>query len=233
MPHPVTAGIVLGLAVGVFGLSFGVLAVASGLTVAQASAMSLLVFTGASQFAAVAVVGAGGSTPAALGGALLLAARNGAYALAVSDLLDHPRPLRWLAAQFVIDESTAMATAQPDAESGRRAFWVTGLAVFVCWNVGTLLGALGGDAVGDPARYGLDAAFPAGFVALLVPHVRSIDGRLAAVIGATVAFLAVPVAPAGVPVLLASVAVLIGLRRSPGSDADRGTGALQPDGMVP
>ena len=83
MPHPVTAGIVLGLAVGVFGLSFGVLAVASGLTVAQASAMSLLVFTGASQFAAVAVVGAGGSTPAALGGALLLAARNGAYALAV------------------------------------------------------------------------------------------------------------------------------------------------------
>ena len=106
MPHPVTAGIVLGLAVGVFGLSFGVLAVSSGLTVAQASAMSLLVFTGASQFAAVAVVGAGGSTPAALGGALLLAARNGAYALAVSDLLDHPRPLRWLAAQFVIAASS-------------------------------------------------------------------------------------------------------------------------------
>lgn len=208
---PVAASVVLGLAVGVFGISFGVLAVASGLSVPKTVAMSLLVFTGASQFAAVGVVESGGSTAAALGSALLLAARNGAYGLALSKSLTGRLPTRVLAAHLVIDESTAMSTAQPDAEGRRRGFWVAGIAVFLFWNLGTLVGALGGDAIGDPERYGLDAAFPAGFVALLVPHLRSLDGRLAAVIGTTIALLLVPVAPAGVPVLAASVAVLVGL----------------------
>lgn len=205
----------LGLAVGVFGISFGVLAVASGLTVAQASAMSLLVFTGASQFAAVGVIESGGSTAAALGSALLLAARNGAYGLALSRTIDGRLPFRLLAAQFVIDESTAMSTAQPDPERRRKGFWMAGLSVFVFWNLGTLAGALGGDAIGDPERFGLDAAFPAGFVALVVPHLKSVDGRLAALIGTTVALLLVPVAPAGVPVLAAAAAVLVGLRTGP------------------
>ncbi len=211
-PHPVGASLVLGLAVGVFGISFGVLAVASGLTTAQACAMSLLVFTGASQFAAVGVIGAGGSTAAALASALLLAARNGAYGLSLADLFRGRLLTRLVAAQLVIDESTAMATAQRTPEDRRRGFWAAGLSVFVCWNLGTLLGALGGDAIGDPERYGLDAAFPAGFVALVVPHVRTVDGRLAAAIGVTVALLLVPVAPAGLPVLAAATAVLLGLR---------------------
>lgn len=214
-PDPVAASVVLGLAVGVFGISFGVLAVASGLTIAQASVMSLLVFTGASQFAAVGVIGAGGSTPAALGGALLLSARNGAYGLTLSRTIRGRLPLRLVAAHLVIDESTAMSTAQRHPDDQRRGFWVAGLAVFVFWNLGTLVGALGGDAIGDPERFGLDAAFPAGFVALLVPHLRTLDGRLAAFIGTTVALLVVPVVPVGVPVLMAAVGVLVGLRTPP------------------
>lgn len=218
-PHPVSASIVLGLAVGVFGISFGVLAVASGLTVARACVMSLLVFTGASQFAAVGVIGSGGSTAAALGSALLLAARNGAYGLSLSDVLRGRLGIRLLASQLVIDESTAMATAQRNPPDQRRGFWVAGLSVFVFWNLGTLLGALGGDAIGDPERYGLDAAFPAGFVALVVPHLRSIEGKLAAAIGVAVALVLVPIAPAGVPVLAASAAVLLGLRTPTPGDA--------------
>lgn len=218
-PHPVTTSVVIGLAVGVFGISFGVLAVASGLTVAQASAMSLLVFTGASQFAAVGVVGSGGSSAAALGSALLLAARNGAYGLSLSDVVTGRLPRRLLAAQLVIDESTAMATAQRLPADQERGFWVAGASVFVFWNVGTLVGALGGNAIGDPATFGLDAAFPAGFVALVVPHLRSLEGRVAAAIGVAVALVLVPVAPAGVPVLAASVAVLVGLRNPPPGEA--------------
>ena len=227
-PHPVTASIVLGLAVGVFGISFGVLAVASGLTAAQACVMSLLVFTGASQFAVVGVIGAGGSTAAALGSALLLAARNGAYGLSLSSSLPGRLPTRLAAAHLVIDESTAMSTAQRTPEAKRTGFWAAGAAVFVFWNIGTLLGALGGDAIGDPARYGLDAAFPAGFVALVVPHLRSLEGRLAAAIGVAVALVLVPVAPAGVPVLAASVAVLLGLR-TPAAAHDGVPAEVAPD----
>lgn len=211
-PDPVSASIVLGLAVGVFGISFGVLAVASGLTVAQASAMSLLVFTGASQFAAVGVIGSGGSTAAAMASALLLAARNGAYGLSLSDVLSGQLVKRLLAAHVVIDESTAMATSQNIPADQVRGFWWAGLSVFVFWNLGTLVGALGGDAIGDPQRYGLDAAFPAGFVALVVPHLRSFDGKVAAAIGAGAALVLVPFAPAGLPVLVAALAVMIGLR---------------------
>ncbi|MCB0976246.1 MAG: AzlC family ABC transporter permease [Acidimicrobiales bacterium] len=223
VPHPITAGLVLGVAVGVFGISFGVLAVAAGLSPAKVCAMSLLVFTGASQFAAVGVVGAGGSTATALASALLLGARNAAYGLTMSTILRGRLPTRLAASQLVIDESTAMATAQATPSDQRRAFWWTGLAVFVCWNLGTLLGALGGDAIGDPERFGLDAAFPAGFVALLVPHVRSFEGRVTAAIGVAVALLLVPVAPAGLPVLAASIAVLVGLRSPKGTEAAPGT----------
>ena len=173
---PVTASVVLGVAVGVFGVSFGVLASTSGLSVAKACALSLLVFTGASQFAAVSVVGRGGSSVAAIGGALLLAARNGVYGLTMAPILERGLGRRLVASQLVIDESTAMATAQPDVPSARRAFWATGLAIYVCWNVGTLIGALGGGAIGHPETFGLDAAVPAGFLALLVPPPEA-DGR--------------------------------------------------------
>jgi 4-azaleucine resistance transporter AzlC len=210
---PVAASVVLGAAVGVFGVSFGVLAVASGLSVAKTCALSLLVFTGASQFAAVGVVGAGGGAAAALASALLLAARNSAYGLVLAPDIEGPRWRRLVAAQLVLDETTAMATAQAERSNRVRAFWVTGVAVFVCWNIGTLLGALGGGVIGDPAALGLDAAFPAGFLVLIVPHVRRLDGKVAAVLGAGIALVLVPLAPAGVPIIAAGAAALVGLRR--------------------
>ncbi len=209
---PVTAGVVLGVAVGVFGVSFGVLASASGLSVAKACALSLLVFTGASQFAAVSVVGRGGSSVAAIGSALLLAARNGVYGLTMAPILGRGRGRRLVASQLVIDESTAMATAQPDVPSARRAFWATGLAIYVCWNVGTVIGAAGGGAIGHPETLGLDAAFPAGFLALVVPHLKRMDGRRAAVVGGGVSLVFIPFVPVGVPILVAVVGALVGLR---------------------
>jgi branched-subunit amino acid transport protein len=137
--------------------------------------MSLLVFTGGSQFAAVGVIAAGGAAATAVANALLLAVRNGAYGLSLASLLRGPFPRRAVAAQLVIDETTAMARAQDDEHDARGAFWLTGAAVFVCWNAGTLAGALAGSGLGDPAKYGLDAMFPAAFLALLAPQLRQ-DG---------------------------------------------------------
>ena len=200
---------VLGLAVGVFGASFGVLATTAGLTVAQACAMSVLVFTGASQFTAVVVVGSGGSLGSAFASALLLAARNAAYGVALAPTMAiRPLGRRLLAAQLVIDESTAMAMAQPGRAAREHAFWVTGVTVFVCWNVSTLLGAVAGDAIGDPQALGLDVAFPAGFVALVAPHLRSRRGWVAALSGALVALALVPLAAPGVPIVAAAVGVV-------------------------
>jgi 4-azaleucine resistance transporter AzlC len=207
----VAASLTIGIAAGVFAIAFGVGAVAAGGTVAQACVMSLLVFTGASQFSAVSVVDSGGSTASALGGAMLLAARNGVYGLTLARHLDGSLGRRLVAAQLTIDESTAMATAQDDPDARRAAFWITGCAVFVCWNVGTLIGALAGEAI-DPETYGLDAAFPAGFVAMLAPHLRTPMGRAVGIVGALICLVLVPFAPIGVPILCASAAVLIGLR---------------------
>lgn len=198
----------IGVAVGVFGITFGVLAVSAGLTAWQAQAMSLLVFTGASQFAAVGVIDSGGTPAAALGSALLLAARNGMYGLALSTTVRGGRLRRLLAAQLVIDESAAMASAQTDPDQAERAFFLTGLSVFVFWNLGTLLGAVGGNAIGDPETFGLDAAFPAGFVALMAPHLRTRPGLVAALVGGAVALVTVPLLPAGAPILIAAVAVI-------------------------
>ena len=162
---------VLGAAVGVFGIAFGVGSVAAGGSVAMTCAMSLLVFTGASQFSAVSVIASGGSTAAALAGASLLAARNGVYGLAMSRTLRGSLLKRIVAAQITIDESTAMSSAQEEPRAARLAFWCTGLSVYVFWNAGTLTGALAGNAI-DPEKFGLDAAFPAGFVAMVIPHLQ-------------------------------------------------------------
>jgi 4-azaleucine resistance transporter AzlC len=199
----------LGLAVGVFGASYGVVAVTAGLSVAQACAMSVLVFTGASQFAAVGVIEAGGSLGSALGSAMMLAARNAAYGIAMAPTMaGRSLGRRLLAAQFVIDESTAMATAQPGRRAREEAFWITGLTIFVCWNLATLVGAVAGDAIGDPLALGLDAAFPAGFVALAVPHLRARQGRIAAGAGVAIALVLVPLAPPGVPIVAAALGVV-------------------------
>jgi predicted branched-subunit amino acid permease len=200
----------IGVATGAYGLSYGAIAVASGLSVAQASALSLFAFTGASQFALVGVVGAGGSTVAALVTALLLGSRNTLYAVRLTGLFPARRAL---AAHLVIDETTAMAVTHADRVQARRAFWLTGAAVFVCWNLATLIGAFAGDLIADPAALGLDAAFPAAFLALLAPKLRERPVLVAAVGGAAVALLATPYLPAGLPVLLAVVPALVVAQR--------------------
>ena len=208
----VTASLAIGVAVGLVGAAFGVLAVANGLTVAQACVMSTLVFTGASQFAAVGVVASGGTGAAAVASGLLLAARNGVYGLALAPMLQGPLGRRLLAAHFVLDESTAMATAQPDPSEQRRAFWLSGLSIFVFWNLGTLFGAVSGGAISDLAALGLDAAFPAGFVVLIGPHLRTVRGRQAALIAAVIVLVTTPFLRPGMPILAAALAVLVGLR---------------------
>jgi 4-azaleucine resistance transporter AzlC len=218
----ITASLALGVAVGLIGVSFGVLAVANDLSIAQACAMSVLVFTGASQFAFVGVIATGGSAAAAVGSGLLLAARNGVYGLALAPVLQGPLGKRLLAAQFVLDESTAMATAQSDQPSQVRAFWWSGLSIFVCWNAGTVIGALAGGALRDPAALGLDAAFPAGFVVLIGPHLRSRTGRRAALLAALIVVVTTPFLRPGMPILVAALAILVGLR-TPAKDPTEST----------
>mgnify|MGYP003333752560 CR=1 FL=1 len=204
------ASVTLGFAVGVFAISFGVAAVSAGASVAQACAMSLLIFTGASQFSAVSVISSGGSPLAAFGGAAVLAARNGVYGLAMAPHLTGRLGTRMVAAQITIDESTAMAAAQDDQVHRRAAFWITGTSVYVFWNLGTLAGALLGTSI-DPKTYGLDAAVPAAFVAILFPLLRRRVSALAAITGAVVCLVLIPLVPVGVPILCATVGVLFGL----------------------
>jgi predicted branched-subunit amino acid permease len=202
----------VGVAVGTYGVAFGALAVSSGLTVAQALAMSTLTFTGASQFALVGVLGAGGSAVAGVATAWLLGSRNALYGLRLAPMLAiRRRRRRLLAAHLVIDESTAVAVAQDDDRAARLGFWATGSAVFVCWNTATVLGALGTEALGDPTAWGLDAAVGAAFLALLWPRLWDRGALVVALAGAAVALAATPLLPPGVPVLLAaSVAVAVG-----------------------
>lgn len=214
-----SSALAIGVATGAYAVSYGVLAVAAGLSVAQACAMSVLVFTGASQFAIVGVLGAGGSVAAALAPALLLAARNGLYGLALVPILRGRRSRRAAEAQLIIDESTAMARAQDDRDAAHRAFLATGLSVFAFWNAGTLAGALLGSGLGDPRTYGLDAMFPAAFLALLAPQLRRPGAPVAAVAGALIAVALLPFVPVGVPILAAVLGVVPGalaLRRTAG-----------------
>jgi predicted branched-subunit amino acid permease len=207
----VRQGLSVGIATSLYGVSLGALAVANGLSVWQACATSLLLFSGGSQFALVGVLGGGGSVGAAVAASSLLGIRNGLYGLQLTALL-RPRGLhRIAAAQVTIDESTAVAIAQPSEASSRTGFWVTGLCVYVGWNLMTFVGALLGDALGDPRRYGLDAAAGAAFLALLWPRLRMRDSAAVAVAGAVVAAALVPVVPVGLPVVAAAaVAVAAG-----------------------
>ncbi len=200
----------IGVYAGAFGLTFGAVAVASGLSRAQAQALSAVLFSGASQFALAGVVGAGGSAWAALGPVLLLALRNGFYGVSLAPVLDVHGPRRLLAAHLVIDETTAMATARTVRAEQRLAFWSTGVVLFACWNAGTFVGALVGSAV-DTDVLGLDAAGPAVFLALVWPTLRrSVRARWVALAGAAIALALVPVAPGGIPVLAAAAAAVAG-----------------------
>ncbi|USQ82849.1 AzlC family ABC transporter permease [Streptomyces phaeoluteigriseus] len=192
------------LASGVVGVSFGAISVAGGLPVWVPVAMSVLVYAGSAQFSAVGVLLAGGGPFAAAVTGLLLNTRTAAFGLAVADLLGPGRAARFLGAHLVTDETVAFALAQPDPARRRAAFWISGLGLFVVWNLGVLAGALAGGALGDTAAYGLDAAFPAVLVALVLPALRR-DARLrrSAALGAALALALTPAVPAGVPVLLA------------------------------
>jgi 4-azaleucine resistance transporter AzlC len=192
------------LAAGFIGLSFGAIAVASGMPGWAVITMSLVVFAGGSQFLAVAMLAAGSPLAAVFGG-LLLNARHLPFGLAMGDVLAGPRWRRLLGAHVLIDESVAFALAQTEAAHRRRAFWLTGVGIFCTWNAGTIAGVLVGGAVGDPARYGLDAAFPAALLALLLPSLREPTARRVALVAATVAVATTFSLPPGLPVLLALV----------------------------
>lgn len=202
----VRQGIWVGLATGAYGISFGALSVASGLSVWQTCLLSLLMFTGGSQFAFIGVIAGGGAGPAAAATAFLLGVRNTLYSLQLAPLLRPRGVVKLAAAHVTIDESVAVSLAQPDHRSRQAGFWAAGLAVFAFWNLATLGGALLGDILGDPGRWGLDGAAAAAFVALLWPRLREGHTRAVGVVAAVVTVAMVPLAPAGVPILAAGAA---------------------------
>lgn len=209
-------GIAVAVATGAYGISFGAIAVTSGLDVWQACALSLLAFTGASQYALVGVIGSGGAALSGAATGLMLGTRNTLYGLRLAPTLGLSGVRRLLGAHVVIDESTAMSITRESVGEARVGFWVTGLGIYLLWNLATLLGAVAGDQLGDPRRYGLDAAVGAAFLALLWPRLRTRRNQLTALLGAALALALTPSTPPGVPVLAAAaVAVLMGLRGGP------------------
>lgn len=194
----------------------------SGLSLLQTCALSLLVFTGASQFALVGALAAGGGAVTAAAGAFFLGVRNAFYGLRLSQLLALPRAVRPFAAQWVIDETTAVSLAQPTRRAARLGFLVTGLTLYVLWNLTTLLGALGADAIGDTKAWGLDAAGPAVFLALLAPMLRTGTERAVAAVAVLLGLGLLPVLPAGVPVLVAALAAPVVLWAHGRRNASRG-----------
>jgi predicted branched-subunit amino acid permease len=204
----------VGLATGLYGISFGALSTAAGLDVWQTQVLSLLMFSGGSQFAFIGVIAAGG--PAAAGAAVasawLLGVRNGFYAVRMNSVLQTFGLKRFVSAQLTIDESTGVSTSQESIANQRKGFWITGISVFVFWNLLTLLGAILGNALGDPKVWGLDAAAAAAFLGLLWPRLKERQSLAVAALAFLVAVVTTPTLPAGIPVILAGVvAVVVGL----------------------
>jgi 4-azaleucine resistance transporter AzlC len=204
-----------------FGASFGVLARAAGVDALAAVAMSATTFAGSAQFAVVSVLGAGGTAAAAIGAAVLLNARYAPMSVAASGAFRGGPLRRLLEAQLLVDESWALSSR--DGGFDRKVLVGAGALLYLAWNAGTVVGAVAGDALANPASLGLDAAFPALFLALLAPIVR--DNRAAvaaAALGAAIALVLTPVSPAGVPVIAATAACLVGLTRPPRRAPARG-----------
>lgn len=201
----VRMGLSISVATGLYGISFGALAVAAGLNVWQAMALSALMFTGGSQFAFIGVIAGGGAGSAAVGAATLLGVRNAVYGMQMNRLLQPRGWRRWAAAQLTIDESAATASGQLDQAEQQRGFWTAGIGVFLLWNGFTLAGALLGDALGDPRRWGLDGAAVAAFLGLLWPRLRQREPVALALLCGLVTALAVPMLPPGLPILVAAV----------------------------
>ena len=220
-------GLAVALATSAYGISFGAVSVASGLDVWQTCVLSLLMFTGGSQFAFVGVIAAGGvaAAPAAIASSALLGVRNAAYAMRMAPVVGGGGWRKAAATQFTIDESVAVGLAHSDPRARRVGFWVTGIAIWIGWNLSTLLGALLGDVLGDPRTYGLDAAAAAAFLALLWPRLTGRQPLAVAAGAAAVAALLTPWLMPGIPVIAAAgVAVAVGLfdpRPAEGSEEGR------------
>lgn len=201
----------ISIAVGSYGAAFGVASVAAGLSIAQTCALSLLLFSGASQFAVAGVLGAGGSALSAIAASALLALRNGFYGARMAPLLQVRGLKRLLASQITIDESTAIALAHESkgAADARKGFWLTGVGIYFFWNLATLLGALGANALGDPAQWGLDATIPAAFLGLLWPRLTSQLARVVAISAVALALILTPLLTPGLPIIACVLIPLI------------------------
>lgn len=202
-------GVSIAIATGLYGVSFGALSVASGLSVWQTMALSLLMFTGGSQFAFIGVLGGGGSGSAAFGAAALLGIRNAVYGMQMKQLLKPAGWRRYAAAQVTIDESAATATGQLDSDEQHRGFWAAGLGIYILWNLFTALGAVLGNAMGDPRQWGLDGAAVAAFLGLLWPRLRAREAVALAAACALVTLSVVPFTAPGVPILVAAAVAAI------------------------
>ena len=195
--------------VGLYGAAFGAAGVTAGFSILQTCLLSILLFSGASQFAVVGIMGAGGSAVSAIATATLLGFRNTLYGLQMAPILKVKGIKRVLAAQITIDESTAVATLQDNDEDRKRGFYLTGIGVYVFWNLFTFLGALGASAIGDPSVWGLDAAVPAAFLGLIWPRIKNKVQFLVSGIAIAWALLLTPVTPAGIPIITTVVLAII------------------------
>ncbi|MFM1968475.1 MAG: hypothetical protein RL590_1332 [Actinomycetota bacterium] len=202
--------------VGTYGAAFGAAAIGSGFSVLQTCLLSLLLFSGASQFAVVGVMGAGGSALSAIATGSLLGLRNGLYGLRMAPILALTGLKKIIGAQITIDESTGVALNQEDKglAASRYGFWATGIGVYLFWNLFTLIGALGAKSIGDPSAWGLDAAVPAAFLGLVWPRLIDATSKFVGITAAVLALLLIPIAPAGVPIIAtALLAIVFGWRK--------------------
>lgn len=195
--------------VGLYGAAFGAAGVTAGFSILQTCLLSILLFSGASQFAVVGIMGAGGAAISAIATATLLGFRNTLYGLQMAPILKVKGFKRVLAAQITIDESTAVATLQDNDEDRKRGFYLTGIGVYIFWNLFTFLGALGASAIGDPSVWGLDAAVPAAFLGLIWPRLKNKVQFLVSAIAIAWALLLTPVTPAGIPIITTVVLAII------------------------
>ena len=203
--------------VGAYGVAFGAAAVANGFSVLQSCLLSLMTFSGASQFAIIGVIGAGGGALSGITTASLLGIRNGLYGVLMAPILKVRGFKRLVAAHITIDESTGVSLSQESRgnQAMQEGFWLTGFGVFIFWNLFTVAGALGAKAMGDPSAWGLDAAVPAAFLGLVWPRLKSSTDKTLAVIAAVFAIATTPFLPAGLPIIgTAVIAILAGLRSS-------------------
>jgi predicted branched-subunit amino acid permease len=202
------------LTVGLYGAAFGAAGVTAGFSILQTCLLSILLFSGASQFAVVGIMGAGGAAISAIATATLLGFRNALYGLQMAPILRVKGIRRVLAAQITIDESTAVATLQDNDEDRKRGFYLTGIGVYVFWNLFTFLGALGASAIGDPSVWGLDAAVPAAFLGLIWPRLKNKLQFIVSAIAIAWALILTPITPAGIPIITTVLlAIVFGVKK--------------------